>query len=165
MLDDRRSGRGQERPDRRRLHDLRRHLDRDGHRLQEARRKDIYACVSHGVFSRGSAAKIEQSPIKELVLTDTIEYRFEPLPPCCKIVSVASSSPTPSSRSIAARASAGFQLLILERPGAADTEARRGSVLTEHLTTSGKARRACPLPAVSRFQSSATSSIAAAHTA
>ena len=50
--------------------------------------KDIYACVSHGVFSRGSAAKIEQSPIKELILTDTIEYRFEPLPPCCKIVSV-----------------------------------------------------------------------------
>ena len=43
--------------------------------------KDIYACVSHGVFSRGSAEKIEQSPIKELVLTDTIEYRFEPLPP------------------------------------------------------------------------------------
>ena len=28
--------------------------------------KDIYACVSHGVFLRGSAAKIEQSPIKEL---------------------------------------------------------------------------------------------------
>jgi ribose-phosphate pyrophosphokinase len=51
--------------------------------------KDIYACVSHGVFSRGSAAKIEQSPIKELVLTDTIEYRFEPLPPNCKVVSVA----------------------------------------------------------------------------
>ncbi len=41
--------------------------------------KDIYACVSHGVFSKGSAAKIGQSPIKELVLTDTIEYRFEPL--------------------------------------------------------------------------------------
>jgi ribose-phosphate pyrophosphokinase len=52
--------------------------------------KDIYACVSHGVFSPGSAAKIEQSPIKELVLTDTIEYRFEPLPACCKVVSVAS---------------------------------------------------------------------------
>jgi ribose-phosphate pyrophosphokinase len=51
--------------------------------------KDIYACVSHGVFSRGSAEKMEQSPIKELVLTDTIEYRFEPLPKCCKIVSVA----------------------------------------------------------------------------
>jgi ribose-phosphate pyrophosphokinase len=51
--------------------------------------KDIYACVSHGVFSPGSAAKIEQSPIKELVLTDTIEYRFEPLAACCKVVSVA----------------------------------------------------------------------------
>jgi ribose-phosphate pyrophosphokinase len=51
--------------------------------------KDIYACVSHGVFSRGSASKIAQSPIKELVLTDTIEYRFEPLPPNCKVVSVA----------------------------------------------------------------------------
>ena len=52
--------------------------------------KDIYACVSHGVFSKGSAAKIARSPIKELVLTDTIEYRFEPLAPCCKVVSVAS---------------------------------------------------------------------------
>jgi ribose-phosphate pyrophosphokinase len=52
--------------------------------------KDIYACVSHGVFSHGSAAKIAQSPIKELVLTDTIEHRFEPLAPCCKVVSVAS---------------------------------------------------------------------------
>ena len=30
-----------------------------------------------------------RAPIKELVLTDTIEYRFEPLPKCCKIVSVA----------------------------------------------------------------------------
>ncbi len=52
--------------------------------------REIYACVSHGVFSKGSAAKIIQSPIKELVLTDTIEYRFEPLAPCCKVVSIAS---------------------------------------------------------------------------
>jgi ribose-phosphate pyrophosphokinase len=51
--------------------------------------RDIYACVSHGVFSKGSTAKIAQSPIKELVLTDTIEYRFEPLAPCCKVVSIA----------------------------------------------------------------------------
>ncbi|WP_406695331.1 ribose-phosphate pyrophosphokinase [Singulisphaera sp. Ch08] len=50
---------------------------------------DVYACVSHGVFSQGSAAKIARSPIKELVLTDTIGYRFEPLAPCCKIISVA----------------------------------------------------------------------------
>ena len=51
--------------------------------------KDIYACVSHGVFSKGSAAKIAKSPIKELVFTDTIGYRFEELAPCCKVVSVA----------------------------------------------------------------------------
>ena len=51
--------------------------------------KDIYACVSHGVFSKGSAAKLGKSPIKELVLTDTIGYRSEPLAPCCKAISVA----------------------------------------------------------------------------
>jgi len=50
---------------------------------------DIYACVSHGVFSKGSAEKIAQSPIKELILTNTIGHRFEPLPPCCKVISVA----------------------------------------------------------------------------
>jgi ribose-phosphate pyrophosphokinase len=51
--------------------------------------RDVYACVSHGVFSKGSAEKLARSPIKELVLTDTIGYRFEPLPPCCKVVSIA----------------------------------------------------------------------------
>lgn len=51
--------------------------------------RDIYACVSHGVFSHGSSEKIARSPIKELVLTDTIGGRTEPLAPCCKIVSVA----------------------------------------------------------------------------
>ena len=59
------------------------------HACKERGAKDIYACVSHGVFSKGSAAKIERSPIKELVLTDTIGYRAEPLPPNCKVVSVA----------------------------------------------------------------------------
>jgi len=50
---------------------------------------DIYACVSHGVFSKGSREKIARSPIKELVLTDTIGNRCEALAPCCKVVSVA----------------------------------------------------------------------------
>ena len=57
--------------------------------MQGARGADIYACVSHGVFSAGSAAKLAKSPIKELVMTDTIGYRFEPLAPCVKVVSVA----------------------------------------------------------------------------
>jgi ribose-phosphate pyrophosphokinase len=51
--------------------------------------RDVYAAVSHGVFSKGSSEKIARSPIKELVLTDTIGYREEPLAPCCKVVSVA----------------------------------------------------------------------------
>jgi ribose-phosphate pyrophosphokinase len=51
--------------------------------------RDIYACVTHGVFSKGSSAKVARSPIKELVITDTIGYRFEDLAPCCKVVSVA----------------------------------------------------------------------------
>ncbi len=59
------------------------------HECKRRGARDIYACVSHGVFSRGSAAKIAKSPIKELVLTDTIEHRFEPLPECCKVVSIA----------------------------------------------------------------------------
>lgn len=51
--------------------------------------RDVYACVSHGVFSKGSSARLARSPIKELVMTNTIDYRFEPLAPCCKVISVA----------------------------------------------------------------------------
>jgi len=51
--------------------------------------RDVYACVTHGVFSRGSAEKIRNSPIKELVLTDTISHWPEPLAPNCTQISVA----------------------------------------------------------------------------
>ncbi|QDV33071.1 ribose-phosphate diphosphokinase [Tautonia plasticadhaerens] len=50
--------------------------------------KDIYACVSHGVFSKGSATKVSASPIKELVLTDTIGKWPEPLAENCRRISV-----------------------------------------------------------------------------
>lgn len=59
------------------------------HACKDRGAKDVYACVSHGVFSRGSHEKIARSPIKELVLTDTIGNRCEALAPCCKVVSVA----------------------------------------------------------------------------
>ncbi len=59
------------------------------HACKKLGAKEIYACVSHGVFSKGSGEKIARSPIKELVLTDTIGYRAEPLPPNCTVVSVA----------------------------------------------------------------------------
>ncbi len=51
--------------------------------------KEIYACVSHGVFAKGTTAKLERSPIKELVVTDTIASRPEPLAPCVREVTVA----------------------------------------------------------------------------
>ena len=50
---------------------------------------DVYAAVSHGVLSPGAAAKIAASPIKELVITDTVEYRFEDLPSNVRVLSVA----------------------------------------------------------------------------
>jgi len=59
------------------------------HACKERGAKDVYACVSHGVFSKGAAAKIARSPIKELVVTDTIGLRVEPLPPNCHQISVA----------------------------------------------------------------------------
>ena len=51
--------------------------------------REIYATVSHGVLTKGSVARIAASPIKELVITDTIGYRYEPLSPNIKIVTVA----------------------------------------------------------------------------
>ncbi len=51
--------------------------------------KDIYAGISHGVLTKGTSARIAASPIKELVMTDTIGYRYEPLAPNIKVISVA----------------------------------------------------------------------------
>lgn len=51
--------------------------------------RDIYAAVSHGVLSPGAAERIARSPIKELVITDSVECRFNELPPNVTVVSVA----------------------------------------------------------------------------
>jgi len=45
--------------------------------------KEIYACASHGVLSGRAVELIENSPINELIFTDTIPYRSEK--PCTKI--------------------------------------------------------------------------------
>jgi len=57
--------------------------------VKEKGARDVYAAVSHGVLSPGAAAKIAASPIKEFVITDTLEYRFEDLPPNVRVLSVA----------------------------------------------------------------------------
>ena len=40
--------------------------------LRENGCKDIYVCIAHGLFSNDAASKIEASPIKEVVCTNTI---------------------------------------------------------------------------------------------
>ncbi|MEK6217534.1 MAG: ribose-phosphate diphosphokinase, partial [Boseongicola sp.] len=57
--------------------------------LKERGARDIYAAVSHGVFSDGTAARIEQSEIKQMFVTDTIESPGRKLPGNVEVVSVA----------------------------------------------------------------------------
>jgi ribose-phosphate pyrophosphokinase len=57
--------------------------------LKERGARDIYAAVSHGVFSEGTAARIEQSDIKKMFVTDTIESPGRKLPGNVEVVSVA----------------------------------------------------------------------------
>jgi len=51
--------------------------------------REVYAAVSHGVLSEGSTERIEASPIKQLIITDTIENRPVPLTPKVKVISAA----------------------------------------------------------------------------
>ena len=37
----------------------------------------VYAAISHGVFSKGSMKKLDESPIRELLVTDSIETQPE----------------------------------------------------------------------------------------
>ena len=39
--------------------------------------KEIYTAITHGVFSRDAIEKIENSPIKEMVITDTVPLSDE----------------------------------------------------------------------------------------
>jgi ribose-phosphate pyrophosphokinase len=50
---------------------------------------DVYAGVTHGVFSQSSLARIEGSIIKELVVTDTVKHDDETLPANVTRLSVA----------------------------------------------------------------------------
>lgn len=58
-------------------------------RLKEEGAKDIYAAVAHGVMSRGAAAQIDASPIKEMIATDSLEYRHETPSKKMRVVSAA----------------------------------------------------------------------------
>ncbi|SME95987.1 ribose-phosphate diphosphokinase [Pseudobacteriovorax antillogorgiicola] len=53
--------------------------------------KKVYAAVTHGVLTPGATKKIDESSLEELVITDTVEYRFQDLSPKVKVLSVAGS--------------------------------------------------------------------------
>ena len=57
--------------------------------LKQRGAKEVYAAISHGVLSAGSADRIGNSVIKELFITDTIETRTSELPANVTVISVA----------------------------------------------------------------------------
>lgn len=56
-------------------------------RLLEEGAVEVYAAVSHGVLSDGAAELIGKSHLAELLITDSVEHRFAPLPEKIKVVS------------------------------------------------------------------------------
>ena len=53
--------------------------------LKENGAKDIYICVSHGIFSNNAFTRVEDSLIKEVVVTNTITMPQEEIVKCTKI--------------------------------------------------------------------------------
>lgn len=52
--------------------------------------KEVYAFVTHGVLTKGSIERIDQSPIKQLLITDTVENQPVEFSDKIEVVSVAS---------------------------------------------------------------------------
>lgn len=56
--------------------------------LREHKARDIYVCVTHGLFSNNAAIRIQDSPIKEVVVTNTIIPSSEDLKNTGKITTL-----------------------------------------------------------------------------
>ncbi len=56
--------------------------------LKENGAKDIYVCITHGLFSNNAAIRIQDSPIKEVVVTNTIVPNEESLKNTDKITTL-----------------------------------------------------------------------------
>ena len=59
--------------------------------LKKMGAKSVMAAVTHGVLTPGATAKIDDSEITELIITNTVEYRFQKLSRKVTILSVADS--------------------------------------------------------------------------
>lgn len=53
--------------------------------LKEKGAKEIYACITHGVFSRDALTKIQNSPIEKMIITNTIPSEINNAKICEKI--------------------------------------------------------------------------------
>ncbi len=51
--------------------------------------KEVYACATHGIFASDSPERLENSPIKEVVVTDSVSFENRTLPPKIKVLSIA----------------------------------------------------------------------------
>jgi ribose-phosphate pyrophosphokinase len=58
-------------------------------KLVERGARAVYAAVSHGVFSEGSMERLDRSPIRRLLVTDSVETQPVALSPKVEVVSVA----------------------------------------------------------------------------
>src|SRR5438132_4356550 len=65
-------------------------LTRVSETLIEQGAKAVYAVVTHGVLTAGSVERIDKSPIKQLLITDTVENQPVTFSPKIEVVSVAS---------------------------------------------------------------------------
>lgn len=59
------------------------------HALREAGAKEIYAGITHGIFSGPAIERIEKSPLKEVVVTDTIPLSSKKQNKKIKVLSIA----------------------------------------------------------------------------
>lgn len=59
-------------------------------RLMEQGAREVHAVVTHGVLAPGSMERIDQSPLKQLIITDTVENQPVKFSPKIQVVSVAS---------------------------------------------------------------------------
>lgn len=57
--------------------------------LIKAGAKEVYGCATHGVLSGDAIAALKDSPIKELVITDTVPLADEKKDPMIRVLSVA----------------------------------------------------------------------------
>jgi ribose-phosphate pyrophosphokinase len=57
--------------------------------VHEHKAHDIYCCATHGVFSGNALARLKDSPIKELIVTDSIPLAEHKRPPNVTVLSVA----------------------------------------------------------------------------